>query len=203
LKLVDSELSKDLFGTLTNSNNNSINLNGGGGATTWSLCSPQQITGLIQNQPHHQIATPILQNLTLLNTSQQPIEFGRSLDTSSTTTSASIANNPANCNYIITSQVLNTTNVANNLNQHISLNQMKQSDNNNNNNNTSLLMDHSQLSTLKLIGHVDQLMPKIDHQQLLQQQHHHQTSHIMQPQFTELKAVGLVNINNNNDSFSS
>lgn len=154
LKILDSELSKDLFGTTTN-----LNTSSGVGATSWSLCSPQQLTGIIQttgNQPA--TATPILQNLTTAATLAQPIEL----------TSA-----PNNGNYIISAHSIQTSATANGtagFKQH-SNEPISFLDNTN-------AAVNNQLSTLKLIGSVD-LTPK-----LLDAQ---------QPQFAELKTVGLLN----------
>jgi len=157
-------LSKDLFGTNTSNN---LNTSGGGG-TSWSLCSPQQL-GIIQTSATQ--ATPILQNLTLLNSGAQPIEL----------TSANGANN-----YIITSQLVN--NGSGRQGEVSFLDATGASQNGS--------QATSQLSTLKLIGQVDLAgTPKsislLDAQ--LQQQH------AQQPQFAELKSVGLLN----SDAFMS
>lgn len=163
---------------------------GGNGGASWSLCSPQQL-GIIQTSGHQTgQATPILQNIALpaIINNAQPIEL----------TAATAGNGGNGGNYIITSQLVNNGTG------------MRPAE-------LSFLTDPSSMigtgggggnvvgstgapTTLKLIGQVDlssagtpKSISLLDAQQL------HAQPIVQQPQFAELKTVGLLN----SDSFMS
>lgn len=149
-----------------------------GGGASWSLCSPQQL-GIIQTTTtgtgQTSQATPILQNIALpaIINNAQPIE---------------LTSNSSQANYIITSQLVNNGS---------GIGSMRSAE-------LSFLTDTTSMTgttttttaapTLKLIGQVDLssgtpksislLDAQLQAQPVIQQQ---------QPQFTELKTVGLLN----------